>query len=212
VDFFPSIGPEVLWGFAIAMWAWDAKIRVIPGSTIFLTSCWEKGFETVENPVGAFRRWVHFPNPLKPFSIAVALPEPKISEQSARGGLEKWLFEQCLKPFDRIALVSGGIFLVLFVLTPLLTLWMSLLWSGLISLTLAYTMMLYQFAWLWRRRRMLRLNGATVISLCFHGILFPPYGANFARAVFAKTSFGNTAARLRSHYRKRLSDWESELQ
>lgn len=194
------------------MWAWDAKIRVVPGSTIFLTSCWEKCFEIVENPVGAFRRWVHFPNPLKPFSITVALPDPVISNQVTRGGFERWLFEQCLRPFDRLALLSGCIFLALFVLTPVLSLWMSLLWSGLISLTLAYAIMLYQFAWLWRRRRMLRLNGATVISLCFHGILFPPYGANFARAVFAKTGFANSAARLRSLYRDRLSDWESELQ
>ncbi len=210
MDFLPSIGPETLWGLAIAMWAWDAKIRVVPGSAIFLTSCWEKGFEIVENPVGAFRRWVHFQNPLKPFSIAVALPETSEPDRVANGRFEKWLFEQCLKPFDRLALVSGCIFLILFVLMPFLTLWLSLLWSGLISLTLVYAMMFYQCAWLWRHRRMLDINGSTVISLCLHGILFPPYGANFARAVFARTGFAKTAAGLKSQYRERHPDWESE--
>lgn len=207
MEFIPSIGPEALWGLAFVMWAWDAKLRVVPGSRIFQSALWSKRFTTVENPVGAFRKWVHFPNPLNPFSVEGVLLENEENSVANTGLSEKWLFERNLKDIDVLAFVSGIVFVFFFVLTPIMTMRVSLLLSCVVTLIISYLIMMYQFFWLWKRRRLYGLSRWDVVAMCSHCIFFPPYSANFARAVFARTGLSKSASRVSSLYIERQPEW-----
>lgn len=207
MDFLPSIGPEALWGIAFVMWAWDAKLRVVPGSRIFQSTLWSKRFATVEDPVGAFRKWVHFPNPLNPFSVESVILKEGGNSFANIGLSDKWLFERNLKDIDVLAFISGIVFVLIFVLTPMLTVYLSLLLSCTVTLIISYLIMIYQFLWLLKRRRLYGLSGWEVAAVCSHCIFFPPYSANFARAVFARTGLSKSASRVSGFYIERQPEW-----
>lgn len=207
MEFLPSIGPEVLWGLAFIMWAWDAKLSVVPGSRVFQTALWVKKFINVDNPLGAFRRWVYFPHPLQPFLVSFVVPIDLKQPNQKIASSERWLFERNLKDIDVLGFVSGVAYLVIFVVAPLLTLQLSLLLVYLTTVLIVYMILIYQFFWLWRRRHLYRLSGWKVIAMTCHCLFFPPYAANFARAVVAKTSLSKSASRVSILYKIERSLW-----
>lgn len=206
----PTIEPHVLWGVAFVMWAWEAKLNVIPGSRIFQSSLWRKEFTRVENPLGAFRKWVLFPNPLRPFTVACVISEDEIRSDRKASFSDKWLFERNLKDIDRLAFVSGVVFIAIFVITPIMTLYLSLLLACLSTLAVSYIVIIYQFFWLWRRKRLYNLSRWTVVAMFCNCTFFPPYAANFAGFVLSKTSISKSAYRMHRLYAKRSADWMRE--
>jgi hypothetical protein len=210
VEFLPTVSPENFWFIAFALWAWDAKIKVIPGSKLFKTSLWRKEFTVIDNPIGAFGNWFSFANPLEPFTITTAIPESSMLALKKPNNIDKWIFERCIKPFDHLAIVSGLIFLVLFLGSIILSMYANLLLAILVTLLISYALMGYQFFWLWRRKGMLGLTSKSTVSMLLHCLLFPPYGANFARAVFARTRLSRVAGLNRPLYFKRNPDWMAE--
>lgn len=189
------------------MWAWDAKLSVVPGSRVFQTGLWIKKIVNVDNPLGAFQKWAYFPHPLQPFLVSFVVPIDLKQPNRKVASSERWLFERNLKDIDILGSVSGVAFLVIFAVAPLLTLKFSLLLVCLTTVIIVYMILIYQFLWLWRRRKLYRLSRWKVIAMTCHCLFFPPYVANFARAVVAKTSLPIAASRVSVLYKIERPLW-----
>lgn len=127
-------------------------------------------------------RRMFLPNPLRPDRCDLVL--------STRGSIklsfiDRYLIRRAASFYLTHQLVAVGAFVILFGLTPLLATRMNLFQACLFSVGITYWLCAFHWLEMWRHRRLLGIDAATIRADMLHVLLCPPNAANCARRVAA---------------------------
>jgi hypothetical protein len=143
---------------------------------------------------------IFIPNPLRPDECDLILSSVN---RTGLTPLDRYFIGRALRLYLVHQIVAIGSLLTLFVLTPILTTRMNLLYACVISVAATYWLCLFHWIEMWRSRRLLGISTKTVWFDIAHILLCPPNAVNCARRIAAlrQPSYGILPTlRAFSHY------------
>lgn len=123
-------------------------------------------------------RRIFIPNPLRPDECDLLLNSRSASEFTA---LDEYFIRRGSFLYIVHQIVATIALLILFGLTPILAMYMHLVWACLISIVLTLVTCAFHWLTMWKNRALLGIDSEVIRSDILHVLLCPPNSANSAR-------------------------------